>query len=116
MQASAIQKIFTFSQKAERISGKVDRNSCQLKNWSWISDQPGDLTIAKARTANATSVLTIAARTARRPSLPRFVLSGPGRLGGALLAWRVSIEAAEDAADRPSGARRRPRRCSAEGS
>jgi hypothetical protein len=32
MHTSAMQKIFTFSQKAARISGNVDRNSCQLKN------------------------------------------------------------------------------------
>ena len=29
MNSSAMQKIFTFSQNAARISGNVDRNSCQ---------------------------------------------------------------------------------------
>jgi hypothetical protein len=72
-----MQKIFTFSRNALKISGNVDVNSCQLKNCEWISDQPGELTTRNPSSANATTVLTSAAMTARRPSLRFRLVSGP---------------------------------------
>src|SRR5947208_3391562 len=68
MNSSAMQKIFTFSQKADRISGNVLFASLQSKNCCWISGQPGALTIAKPRPVKMTTVLTSAMTTPRRPS------------------------------------------------
>ena len=40
MNTSAIRKIFTFVQNAERMSGKASSNSCRLKNASLTSSHP----------------------------------------------------------------------------
>src|SRR3954463_16131162 len=66
-----MQKIFTFSQNASRMSGNVDRNSDQSKNVALTSSQPGELTIAKPIAVKTTTVLTREMTTPRRPS-PRF--------------------------------------------
>jgi hypothetical protein len=78
MKTSEMQKIFTFSRKAEAISGNVLVNSWRSKNWLRIWSQPGALTIAKPRPVKTTAVLTRAMTTPRRPSLrPRPVRSEP---------------------------------------
>ena len=54
MNTSAMQKIFTFSQNASRISGNVDLNSSQSKNARLDLVQPGALTIAKPSAVKTT--------------------------------------------------------------
>src|SRR5712691_2113884 len=77
MNASAIEKIFTFSRNAREISGIEALNSCQLKNVRLTSGQPGACVIATASKVKKTTVLRMATVTARRPSpaevtLPRI--------------------------------------------
>src|SRR5712691_8870236 len=77
MNASAIEKIFTFSRNAREISGIEALNSCQLKNVRLTSGQPGACVTATASKVKKTTVLRTATVTARRPSpaevtLPRI--------------------------------------------
>ncbi len=85
MKTSAIRKIFTLIQKAERISGNASSNSSRLKNASLTSSHPDELTTAKAMTATKTTVETRATATllppppvVRLPRIfePRFSFSG----------------------------------------
>src|SRR5919204_5425110 len=69
--ASAMQKIFTLSRKAEAMPGKVLANSWPSKKACWISGHPGALTIAKPSPVKTAPVLASAIRTARRPSPSR---------------------------------------------
>ena len=71
MSTSATRKIFTFVQKAERMSGKASSNSCRLKNACLTSSQPAELTTATATMAKSTAVDTRATATLRPP--PPFV-------------------------------------------
>ena len=49
MNASAMQKIFTFNRNAREISGIEALNSSQLKNVRFTSGQPGACVIAHRR-------------------------------------------------------------------
>ena len=51
MKTSAIRKIFTLIQKAERMSGNDSSNSCRSKNACLTSSQPDELTTTSAMTA-----------------------------------------------------------------
>src|SRR6185295_13987209 len=68
MNASAIEKIFTFNRNAREISGIEALNSLQLKNVRFTSGQPGACVINTASTVKKTTVLSKATVTPRRPS------------------------------------------------
>jgi hypothetical protein len=71
MNASAIRKIFTFSLKAEAISGNESLKTPQSKKVVLTSSQPGLRVIARATSATKTTVETTATAAARPGPPPR---------------------------------------------
>ena len=77
MNTSAIRKIFTLIQNADRMSGKASSNSCRSKNACLTSSQPDELTTTSAMTATKSAVETRATATPLPPPpvvrLPRIL-------------------------------------------